>query len=116
MKLLLLLIPFACFGQKPINPDADDYYCTNNYEWFYDSSYSKKDIKIDLDAVDFMEWVFENWEPSGGVYIVSGSHKYTEKTWKRKGRKPGNWDWYTPKTAKELWLEWYKLINECWWE
>lgn len=68
-------------------------WCSNNYELVLDLS-SKKLIRIDLDAVQFTEWVQDYWVKKGDGWVSKFSKK--------------------PLTSKQLWLEWYREVNACW--
>lgn len=68
-------------------------YCTNNY--VIDSSDNKRPVLIDLDAIQFMQWVNDYWTKKGELWVNKRGEKLT---------------------AKKLWLYWYKETNACWWE
>ncbi len=119
LVLIALFLSASCYGQhpnKPRHPEIIDSACSTNIEWYYDTSYSKHYIPIELDAIEFFDWVIENYERAGVMWEgKSGSGKSVKHiVWKLKNKELKGWD--LPLTTKELWLVWFKEVNECWWE
>lgn len=95
--LILMLSSLAATAQQPAIKQYGD-----SAGYYFDSSYGKYPVTIDLEATDFVEYAVTYWKPGG-------RNKRDELLWRNRD------DGRTANTFR-VWLEWHRIKNECWWQ